>query len=211
MRFRSIMLSLAVAACLQIGVAASDAAVFLPAADSTIRGGSNAGSHFGSLTNVALKIDDTNDDNKRTGYLKFDLSSVASTITDATITMTSAFSRTQGVHTFQFWGLTDSANLDGWGEMTIEPSNAPAITIASAVAMNTSLLTDPGSQAYDFDTVIPVGDTFTFSSAALASFLNARSNDDLVTTIITAPVPVRATATRLPHSDQRNLRLMGQG
>jgi len=166
------------------GAAQSDT-ILTPDADTFIRGGSNVDNNYGTLTSVQPKTEDTNDDNRRTGYLRYDLSSAPSTVTSATLAMASAFGSTAGEHTLHFWGLNDSEGLDGWGETTITANNAPAITTASTLAMNTSLLTDLGSQTYNFDTVIAQDDIFTFSSIALADFLSVRTNDNLVTIIVT--------------------------
>jgi hypothetical protein len=114
-------------------------------ADAYVRGGTSAGTNFGSATIIDVK-ESSSADNKRTGYLKFDLTGITS-VSSATIRL---YGYLADASTPTAVSLYDVANTT-WSQSTINFNNAPASN-GSAVATKT--ITGFSSTAgayYDFD------------------------------------------------------------
>lgn len=152
-------------------------------ADTQLRGGADVNTNFGALGTASITTNDGNNNFKRSAYLRFDLSSVTpSEISDATLNLVNGFTSPAGDHTLHFYGLNDDENADGWAEGTVAAANAPGILTAATLAPDLTELTDLGTLVVDLD-VIDGNDLFSFSSAALTTFLTT-DTDGLVTILI---------------------------
>ncbi|MDG2304417.1 MAG: hypothetical protein P8R42_07130 [Candidatus Binatia bacterium] len=125
------------------------------------------------------------------GYARFDLSSVSGPISAASLNLTldiapevdAAPGETVGVDTLEVYGLNDGHADEAWVETQygVLWADAPANDQASPNGLLPGEATFLGT--FDLTSgVHAIGDTFTFSTAALAGFLQADTND-LVTLI----------------------------
>jgi len=124
-------------------------------------------------------------------YLRWDLSELSGVVTNANMKIMVGFAQNSTVDVnMAVWGLNDGHAGEGWGETTTTWNNAPGndttthssgditphtVLIASQVTQLGTLTASSG---------IAAGDILTFSSAALDSFINA-DTDDQVTLILT--------------------------
>jgi len=115
-------------------------------------------------------------------YLRWDLSELSGVVTNANMKIMVGFAQTSTVDVnMAVWGLNDGHAGEGWGESTTTWNNAPGndttthSLIASQVTQLGTLTASSG---------IAAGDILAFSSAALDSFINA-DTDDQVTLILT--------------------------
>ena len=112
-------------ALLQLDVAPSisgaGVTTFTPVADATVNGGVSASLNYGTATNLTVK-EDTSSDFDRKAFLRWDLSSVAGTVTSAKIRLTPVSVGTDGIET----GVAVSTN-DVWTETGITWNNQPAV------------------------------------------------------------------------------------
>lgn len=91
-----------------------------PIADALVRGGNNASSNFGTTGTIAVN-DTAADNDKRESYLKFDLSGVSGTVTNATLALY-PYELTPG-GTVRAFAVTS----DSWTETGITYNNRPAM------------------------------------------------------------------------------------
>lgn len=172
----------------------AQAAILAPIADSYVysNSGTNppfeANTNYGTEPSLLVKNGNTPAGQyHRKSYVRFDLSSLGSSITNATFSLTAINSR-QGrffaanpnpTTTFNIYGLTDGNQ--SWGETSITWNNAPANNgTGSSVGPQATLLGSFGIIGRG------TGNTYTIGGPSLVSFLNSRQSDnDLATLIIT--------------------------
>lgn len=157
-------------------------------ADSYIRGNQPT-TNFGTSSVLRIKnaVPNVSGNNNRKTYLKFDLSSFGSTaVTNARLSLTIGDAPTgvsvngAGLQSFAVYGLFDNDPGETWLENSINWNNAPGNDSAAlnGLLSNTSLL---GNFTINGDGT--AGASVSLSNNALASFLNADTND-LATFII---------------------------
>ena len=153
---------------------------------STLSGNNAANQNYGSSDSVLIKNDIALPGNNRKGYLRFDLSSITDSISDAELMLTYVDTNTDtganpGI--YNVYGLLDGHSAENWGENLITWNNAPGNNTASTggvIAAETTLL---GTFSLDVTSSVP-GDQVSFSSSALVAFLLADTND-LATVLLT--------------------------
>lgn len=102
-----------------VSTGSSTPVTFNPAADAFVRGGSYAGTNYGTSTTLEVKVDN-NESYIRKSYLKFNFSSVSS-VKSAKLRFYVA--STEGnASTFKLYGTAD----ESWSETGIKWNNAPA-------------------------------------------------------------------------------------
>jgi hypothetical protein len=157
-------------------------------ADTSVRGGDELSSRsFGNLDILRVR-NSANLVSARKAYLRFDLSTVPTSVKSATgasvgltIAPAEGHSPADKAWTFQVYGLKDAAKNEDWPEKTTNWNNAPANDIQSpsaltedALPLGTFTVTGKGEQ----------GKTVTFSSPELLRFLQNDSNG-MATLLIT--------------------------
>ena len=157
-------------------VAASAQAVVIdPEDDTRVYHGTPTGNE-GATNNLTVKADSASLNDYKP-YMRFDLSSFTPTITSASLDLIAQGEAMEAndVLTVNVYGLNDgTAGETTWTEGGITWNNAPGnVTTSDAGFVNSTLLgtfdvTDNGSI---------VGTTYSFSSAALITFLNADTNN----------------------------------
>lgn len=144
-------------------------------ADSFVQRG-NGNTNFGTSGSITIKGGDSASTTRK-GYIRFDLSTITEPITDATITFTVSTNNGGGGNTnlqnftVNVFGLKES--LDTWSQGSITWNNAPANNTFN----NNFIAADVTSLGSFTVNQTPIGDTVTFSSAGLISFLNADTDD----------------------------------
>jgi autotransporter-associated beta strand protein len=109
-------------AMLELQVAPNSSAAFValaPVADATVRGGTNGGGNFGSITTLTAAADPSTN-NVQQAYLRWDLSSVSGKIAQAQVRLVPVAVSTSGLE--QGVG---QANSNGWSEGVITANNQP--------------------------------------------------------------------------------------
>jgi hypothetical protein len=129
--------------------------------------GLNDSGFFGDTTFQVR--DHSGTDYARKGYIRFDVSSLASTVTTATVSFT--LSSAGSALDLNLYGLTDETQ-DNWDSATTTWSTAPANDTGSAsgvIALETTLIAT-------FSGDVAAGDVLSVSNQNLVDFLNADSN-----------------------------------
>ena len=155
---------------------------------SSLLGNNASNLNYGSEENVLVKHDTAINGNNRKIYIRFDLTALSGTLTNARLDLSySGFGTDPTLpnadpSTYSVFGLLDGAPNEAWDESLITWNNAPGNDTASpggVLGSETSFLGN-------FDLSISqsaVGDIISFSSAGLLSFIQA-DTDSLATLII---------------------------
>ena len=121
----------------------------------------------------------------RKAYLKWDLSSISTPVTTATLRLQGAVDGLTGTGlSGDVYLLNDLDAGEGWGEMTLTWNNAPANITGSGVLFNGARSTFVGNIAVPDPRT--VGDYWTLSSPALVDAINNDTDDSLTLMIATA-------------------------
>jgi hypothetical protein len=141
--------------------------------------------NYGSSSVLAIKHDTGLSGNNRKGYIRFDLSSINTQFNDSRLHLAYLGDHpdSQSPSVYNIYGLNDEDPNENWNESSITWNTAPGNNTGSAggvegnstVFLGTLTLTLSGLSA---------GDSVSFSSPDLLTFLQADTND-LVTFIIT--------------------------
>lgn len=142
-----------------------------------------AGTNFGDHEEVAIKNDSGTGQLHRKGYFRFDVSGVQTTPSSASLHLVFAFTSLGSPCNSEFdvYGLVDGHPDEAWGEFSMNWSNAPA-NAPGGTGLVASDVTHLGTLDLPICTT-SIGDTITFSSPQLASFIQADTNG-LVTLIV---------------------------
>ena len=173
----------------QVPVAAQQIEIsttFGSGADAMIRAGSNSNNNFGDVIGIAVKDEGPFSPVTRKSYFRFDLSELPASVTNAEIVLSvttpdDPCSPTTP-HVINVFGLSDLASSELWNEDLISWSNAPGNDTNSGNGV-TAAATPLGSFANQCQFLIQ-GAQISFSSSALADFINSDTND-VVTIIFT--------------------------
>lgn len=153
---------------------------------STLSGNNAANQNYGSTNVVAIKNDTGIPGNNRKGYLRFDLSSITDSISDAELMLTYVGTTTEPAANpsiYNVYGLLDGHSDENWDENLITWNNAPGNNTASTGGVSAAETTLLGTFSLDVPSSIP-GDEVIFSSSALVAFLLA-DTDSLATILLT--------------------------
>jgi hypothetical protein len=184
MRGKAAALTTLTAGIMALSHAASASPIALVAdADAFVRGGGQSGSSSG-LGQILTAADNNSASGDYKTYIRFDLSSVSGTIESASLNLTfDDVLNSTGTPTYSVYGMGDALG-DSWIESLISFNTAPGNNTDYQDMTGSTLL---GDFTYD-RSVVSGGDTFSFASSALDTFLNTGVGaDGLATLIIIAP------------------------
>lgn len=153
---------------------------------STLAGNNAANQNFGSSDSVLIKNDTGLPGNNRKGYLRFDLSSIADSISDGELVLTYLGTNTDPAanpSNYNVYGLLDGHSAENWDENLITWNNAPGNNTGSTGGFSAADTTLLGTFSLDVLGAVP-GDEVFFSSSALLTFLLA-DTDGLATILLT--------------------------
>ena len=144
-------------------------------ADAYVRGGGNSGTTNGTFNDLLVANSSVTDDDDFVTYLRFDLSGISGTISNATIMLTESFDFAHTITEYEInvrWLFHSQG--DKWDESAITWDNAPG--------------TLPGTTPFLGNWFIPVsaavGDTHSFSSPSLDFLLNNDLGPDQLATVV---------------------------
>jgi hypothetical protein len=141
-------------------------------------GNNAANMNYGSSTIVGIKRDTALNGNNRKGYLRFDLSSIATPIEDATLQLVYAGRSGDppaNPSTYYVFGLNDGHAGELWDESTITWNNAPGNNTSSTNGFISDQTTLLGTVSV-LISQINVGDVIEFTSPELIEFLQNDTN-----------------------------------
>lgn len=160
--------------------------------------------NFGADEVFFLKNDSGTGFVNRKSYLRFDLSSLAAPVTDATLSLSfhTDTLASGGNWTFNVYGLLDGHAGENWSESSINWNNAPANLTGSGAGLIGGEYAALGFFQFDSAGAAP-GDQAWFSSAALTAFLQ-NDTDELATLII---IRQNRTLTNIGFASKEHLTL----
>ena len=177
-----VLTMLAAALVLVIAPATASALQLLNSAD-TYGNNLQPDTNFGGLDFVNTK--DFGAGPNRKAYLKWDLSSIITPVTTATLRLQAAIDGLTGTGlSGDVYLLNDSDVGESWGELTLTWNNAPANITGSGVLFDGARSTFVGNIAVPDPRT--VGDYWTMSSPALIDAINNDTDDSLTLMMATA-------------------------
>lgn len=168
--------------------------------------GGNANTNYGTSGSLLVKNVSPPDSFTRKVYLRFDLSTITTSITEASLGITVGANNNGNASipssfNVTVFGLKDNNSAENWGETTITWNNAPG-NINSGSSFDSTTTVVLGTLAITTSDV--AGTRVNFSSSALLEFLQA-DTDDSVT------IMLARTDTRVGENLSFNAKEAGDG